>query len=182
MFLFQGSERLLALANEEGDVKIHDTNKMGQNTIVEKWHGHNNAIFDIKWDPMKAGHLATASGDQSVRYWNIEDTGELMNGNSLRKFEGDDQEEVFTRSVKCVEFVPQNPHLLATCSREGSIFMWDMRVNSDNKPSLAIRKAHTHSSVGGNILILTEKMRKTNYFFREIDLFLISRVNCPIFD
>ena len=139
----------MALANEEGDVKIHDTNKMGQNTIVEKWHGHNNAIFDIKWDSMKAGHLATASGDQSVRYWNIEDTGELMNGNSLRKFEGDDQEEVFTRSVKCVEFVPQNPHLLATCSREGSIFMWDMRVNSDNKPSLAIRKAHTHSSVGG---------------------------------
>ena len=138
IIFFKGCEQFLAIANEEGDLIIQDTNKVGENSIIVDFTAHNNAIFDVAWNPKDHGHIATASGDQSVRYWKIDNTVELV-----RKFKG------FTRSVKCVEFVPQNPNLLVTGSREGSIFLWDIRDPSEERPALAIRRAHTHSSLGG---------------------------------
>ena len=34
------------------------------------------------------------------------------------------------RSVKCIEFKPDNPNEFATGSRENSIFLWDVRDSS----------------------------------------------------
>ena len=55
----------------------------------------------------------------------------------------------FERSVKCVEFMPQNPNLMVTGTRKGSIFVWDLRDPESTKPAHAIRRAHTHSASGG---------------------------------
>jgi WD40 repeat protein len=33
----------------------------------------------------------------------------------------------YSRSVKCVEFVPDDPNVFASGSRENAIFIWDIR-------------------------------------------------------
>lgn len=119
---------------------IQDTDKLGDESIVANFGAHNNAIFDVAWMPYNTGHVVTASGDQSVRLWNIISDDEVA---LIRKFRG------YTRSVKCVEFAPENPSLIATGSRENTILLWDIREPSETKPALAIKGAHTHSSSGG---------------------------------
>ena len=58
----------------------------------------------------------------------------------------------YTRSVKCVEYAPDNPNLLATGSRENTIYLWDLRVkhssDTEAKPDIKICGAHTHTSSG----------------------------------
>ena len=142
-FVFQGSERFLAIANEEGDLIIQDTNHSGENATVLDFSAHSNAIFDVSWQPQNFGIIATASGDTSVRIWDLENTDfSDTEDNYIRKYN-------FERSVKCVEFMPQNPNLMVTGTRKGSIFVWDLRDPENTKPALAIRRAHTHSASGG---------------------------------
>jgi denticleless len=106
------------------------------------FNAHNNAIFDVAWMPTEAGKMATVSGDLTVRLWDIVNSDEVT---MMRKFHG----SAYTRSIKCVEFAPGNPNLVATGDRDNAILMWDIREPSDTRPALAIRRAHTHSSSGG---------------------------------
>ncbi len=136
-FSFQGKENLLAIANEDGCLSIHDTNKSGKESLYVDFEAHNNAIFDVSWMPRSDKIItATASGDQSVRIFEILSSEDVK---LLHTFKG------YTRSVKCVEFAPENPNILATGSRENSILLWDLRESSETRPCLAIKGAHTHS-------------------------------------
>ena len=64
--------------------------------------------------------LATASGDQTARIIDMrtQQTTHVLSGH--------------TASVKQVRFQPGNEHVLATCSRDGSIQLWDMRCRGSN--------------------------------------------------
>ncbi len=137
-----GDEHLLALADEEGVLMIQDTNRTCQESLLIDFEAHNNAIFDVAWRPHHRGHLATASGDQTVCVWEA-DAENREHVAALRRFRG------YTRSVKCVEFNPGKPNVLASGSRENAIIFWDMNEPSETKPAMAIRGAHTHTSAGG---------------------------------
>lgn len=39
----------------------------------------------------------------------------------------------YSRSVKCIEFVPDDPNVFATGSRENAIFIWDIRLETSKK-------------------------------------------------
>lgn len=133
---FANHANLLAIANEEGRIMVQDTSKTGEDSLLVGFEAHNNAIFDVAWMP-KASNItiASASGDQSVKVFQIESSEDVK---LIRSFKG------YTRSVKCLQFAPDDPNILATGSRENSILLWDSRESSDTKPCLAIRGAHTH--------------------------------------
>ena len=130
----QGYEHFLAIANEDGELIIQDTSDT-KDPLKYQLETHNNAIFDVAWNPIEFGKLVTASGDQTVKLWDI--AGERPR--HVRDFKD------FSQSVKCVEFVPNNGHLMATGSRDGSILLWDIRDSCEKKAALSIKRAHTHS-------------------------------------
>ncbi|GBG79386.1 hypothetical protein CBR_g29535 [Chara braunii] len=114
---------LLAVADEEGFVSIHDTRRRfpfvnetrGKDDVkVAQWIAHNNAIFDVAWTRADTV-LLTASGDQSVRMWDVETRKEtaVMKGH--------------TGSVKSLSVSPTQQDCFASGSRDGSVMLWDVR-------------------------------------------------------
>ncbi|KAG5893365.1 hypothetical protein JTB14_000130 [Gonioctena quinquepunctata] len=111
----EGNEHLLALANEDGKLAIHDSQSNVRYGII----AHNNAIFDLAWmfDKMK---LVTASGDHTSKIYDI-GNGEIR---AERMFCG------HTRSVKTVAFRKDDSSVFATGGRDGNIILWDTRADT----------------------------------------------------
>uniref|UniRef100_A0A453H5A4 Uncharacterized protein n=1 Tax=Aegilops tauschii subsp. strangulata TaxID=200361 RepID=A0A453H5A4_AEGTS len=118
--------RLLAVADEDGYVAIYDTRRRlpSRSSSIEKsaetrlsdWVAHNNAIFDVCW--IKEGsQLLTASGDQTVKIWSVE------NKKCLGVLSG------HTGSVKSLSCHSSNPDLIVSGSRDGSFALWDLRCD-----------------------------------------------------
>ncbi|KAK4704969.1 denticleless, partial [Phenoliferia sp. Uapishka_3] len=133
-----GGRQLFAVADEEGTVgfiNAGETSQYDNETGRTSFKAHSNAIFDVAWNEddsmlVRAVPLirpaflsnqfllvqATASGDQTVKLWDVETrtcTG-VLSGH--------------TCTIKNVTWDPFNPHMLATASRDGSIRIWDRRV------------------------------------------------------
>lgn len=108
----EGNKHLLALANEDGRVAIHNTDtneRFGQ-------QAHYNAIFDLAWmfEQMK---IVTVSGDHTARLFDVSNC-DMRN------------ERIFsahTRSVKTVAVRQNDYSVFATGGRDGSIYVWDIR-------------------------------------------------------
>ena len=99
---------------------------------------HCNAIFDLKWHPNDE-YIATASGDQSIV------VSSVRHENRLTTLAG------HTQSVKCVAWEPESGNMLCSGGRDGSIFVWDLRVGENWRtstghgelgPCLIIPQAH----------------------------------------
>ncbi|KAI4998521.1 hypothetical protein ZWY2020_053863 [Hordeum vulgare] len=118
--------RLLAVADEDGYVALYDTRRRlpsrssstekSAETRLSDWVAHNNAIFDVCW--IKEGsQLLTASGDQTVKIWSVE------NKKCLGVLSG------HTGSVKSLSCHSSNPDLIVSGSRDGSFALWDLRCD-----------------------------------------------------
>eukprot|EP00898_Chlorokybus_atmophyticus_P004010 jgi/Chlat1/460/Chrsp103S01070 len=108
---------VLAVADEEGFVRLWDTAAASvlEEQHCAKWLAHLNAVFDIAW--VKGGsHLLTASGDQTVRLWDVETRTHAVTFTGHRG------------SVKSVYGMHNNPSCLVSGSRDGSLMLWDSRV------------------------------------------------------
>nr|CAI5849352.1 unnamed protein product [Callosobruchus analis] len=127
----QNHEHLLALANEDGKLAVHNSSTDERYGI----HAHNNAIFDLAWmfNQMK---LVTASGDHLSKLYDI-GNGEIR------------EEKVFgghTRSVKTVAFRKDDTSVFATGGRDGNIIIWDTRTDVSSfvgKADRTITNSHT---------------------------------------
>ncbi|KAM3861045.1 denticleless protein homolog [Diretmus argenteus] len=111
----RGLQSVLAVANEEGIVRLYNTESRG-NPILKEWLAHENAVFDIAWVPGEAS-LVTASGDQMAKLWDVK-SGEL-----LGSFKG------HQCSVKAVAFTQQEKAVFCTGGRDGNIMVWDTRCS-----------------------------------------------------
>ncbi|XP_018331822.1 protein lethal(2)denticleless [Agrilus planipennis] len=111
----EGYEHILALANEDGKLAIHNMNGTKQRFGCD---AHRNAIFDLAWmfDQMK---LVTVSGDHSACLQDVSESGIQP----TQIFEG------HTRSVKTVAFRYNDSSVFATGGRDGTILTWDARSN-----------------------------------------------------
>jgi len=146
-------KKLLAIADEIGNVRIINTEKEGEIELKTQWLAHENAIFDIAWS-LDDKKLITAGGDQTALLWDIE-TNKCLSG-----FQG------HVSSIKSIVFHNTNPFICASGAREGSIMIWDLRCtgtvneNGDyiHKPANIIRNAHV--PVTSNFL--KKKKDKTN--------------------
>ncbi|XP_029281209.1 denticleless protein homolog [Cottoperca gobio] len=108
-------QNILAAANEEGIVRIYNTESR-EKPLLKEWLAHENAVFDIAWVPGEP-HLVTAAGDQMARLWDV------MSGELLGSFKG------HLCSLKSVAFTPQEKAVFCTGARDGNIMVWDTRCS-----------------------------------------------------
>ncbi|CAA7402318.1 unnamed protein product [Spirodela intermedia] len=121
------SSHLLAASDEDGYVSLYDTRrfplsfapirKRKAGAKLREWIAHKNAVFDVCWLKGEM-HILTASGDQTIKAWNVETTKcvGIMKGHS--------------GSVKSVSSHPSHPECFVSGSRDGSFALWDLRQNS----------------------------------------------------
>ncbi|KAI1240589.1 Denticleless protein, partial [Lamprotornis superbus] len=108
---------ILAVANEEGFVRLYDTEAQTTSKLIFKeWQAHSNAVFDLAWVPGEH-RIVTASGDQTAKVWDVR-AGELLGickGHQC--------------SLKSVAFSRFEKAVFCTGGRDGNIMVWDTRCN-----------------------------------------------------
>ncbi|XP_075719409.1 denticleless protein homolog [Rhinoderma darwinii] len=108
---------ILAVANEEGIVRLYDTECQDmQRKMVKDWQAHTNAVFDLAWVPGEH-KLVTASGDQTAKLFDVK-AGELLG--ECRGHQC---------SLKSVTFSKFEKAVFSTGGRDGNIMVWDTRCN-----------------------------------------------------
>jgi len=128
--------QLVAVGDEDGHVRLHQTynnhSHYGYTEIIKSWRPHSNAVMDLELSDDDR-FIATASGDQSIHIYDLETCNSVS---FLRSHEG---------SVKRVQFQPgSGSQILATCSRDGNVFIWDRRNPIRDGPALNYRPEHHH--------------------------------------
>ncbi|RXK34961.1 hypothetical protein M231_07775 [Tremella mesenterica] len=120
-----GRRRLLAVAGEEGGVRVVDVDQgLGPHRESRGlwWRAHANAIFDISWSPDDTS-IMTTSGDQTTRLHSVEGPEPRL----LATLRG------HTSSIKtAVFFDPSRSHvndtnIIASGGRDGNILIYDLR-------------------------------------------------------
>ncbi|KAM9297604.1 denticleless protein homolog [Morus bassanus] len=110
-------EHVLAVANEEGFVRLYDTEAQTTSKLIFKeWQAHSNAVFDLAWVPGEH-RIVTASGDQTAKVWDVI-AGELLGickGHQC--------------SLKSVAFSRFEKAVFCSGGRDGNIMVWDTRCN-----------------------------------------------------
>ncbi|XP_072265937.1 denticleless protein homolog [Pyxicephalus adspersus] len=108
---------VLAVANEEGIIKLYDT-ECGETErrILKDWQAHANAVFDLAWVPGEH-KLVTASGDQTAKLFDVK-AGELIGECKGHQC-----------SLKSVSFSKFEKAVFSTGGRDGNIMVWDTRCN-----------------------------------------------------
>ncbi|GFN12612.1 WD40 repeat domain-containing protein [Aspergillus tubingensis] len=121
---------LIAVGDEEGGIRLLDSakdDKSGFSRAYLTFRPHTNSIMDLQFssDDML---LATASGDQTALVIDMAtQTPVYCLSNHVS-------------SVKQVQFQPAaNNKVLATCSRDGNVNIWDLRCKGFDRPSLQAR-------------------------------------------
>ncbi|KAL1957378.1 hypothetical protein VTO42DRAFT_6058 [Malbranchea cinnamomea] len=121
---------LVAVGDEEGSIRLLDSSKTHEPGFSEAYlsfQPHMNSIMDLEFSSDDK-LLATASGDQTSRIIDMLTQTSIY---CLAKH---------TSSIKKVQFQPaSNDKVVATCSRDGSVNIWDLRCKSSERPSLHLQ-------------------------------------------
>ena len=137
---------LLGIGDDSGHITILDSAlDCSFSQSILKFKTHDNAVFDLAFSDQDAT-LATASGDRTAAVW------DMKTRQCLAVLPG---QEAYSGSIKQVCFGPtSNGKVIATCSRDGSLNMWDLRCTGTktgnivhHKPIVNITKAHDDAKV-----------------------------------
>jgi WD40 repeat protein len=123
---------LTAIGDEQGGIRLLDSASGDRDGFTKHYlalqHVHHNAVMDLTFSDDDA-LLATASGDQESH------VVDMQTQQTIYRLCG------HTASVKRVQFQPgSSSNVLATCSRDGNINIWDIRSPAD-RPSLHLRSS-----------------------------------------
>uniref|UniRef100_A0A4W5P0Y7 Denticleless E3 ubiquitin protein ligase homolog (Drosophila) n=1 Tax=Hucho hucho TaxID=62062 RepID=A0A4W5P0Y7_9TELE len=142
----RGLQSLLAVANEEGVLRLYNTENR-QSPVLKEWMAHENAVFDLAWVPGEAS-LVTASGDQMAKLWDVT-SGEL-----LGSFKG------HQCSLKSVAFTQQEKAVFCTGGRDGNIMVWDTRCSKKDGFYRQVKQiSGAHNKMDRNTPCNTKKRR-----------------------
>jgi WD40 repeat protein len=131
----------LAIGNEEGAIQIVHSQHSSTREIAERslrpkecsnvslFRAHDNALFTLKWYD-RDSKVISGSGDQSIRIHDV------VTGQATHQLQG-------VGSVKCIDTLAGDDNILISGSRDGKIYIWDIRT--------CMRKARTGASEGVNI-------------------------------
>lgn len=153
---------IIATACSDKSVRIYSIQNFQQQSVISG--GHKRSIRSCAWKPNSRGEsvLATGSFDASAGIWRrveegggkagkdeIDFTPGLAGGEVAEdgKEEEDDDEWRFAvildghdSEIKSLAFSPTSP-LLATCSRDKSIWIWE-ELEDDNFETVAVLQEH----------------------------------------
>ncbi len=124
-FFFFSKKKELKVSSKRGLYIIdleHPQHPLQQTSHLTKWE-----VMDVQWNPhiSKSEWIASTS-NQKVFIWNIEKSSKsnpvafILSGHQ--------------RAVSDLNWHPFHPELLATCSYDTYIHLWDLRVSTE-KPS-----------------------------------------------
>ncbi|KAK8165244.1 chromatin assembly factor 1 protein [Phyllosticta citrichinensis] len=85
--------------------------------LLVSWHNDNAAIYSAHFEPHGKGRLATAGGDNNVRLWKIEGSGEDRKVNYLSTL------VKHTQAVNVVRWCPRG-ELLGSAGDDGNVLLW----------------------------------------------------------
>ncbi|KAG7508785.1 denticleless protein-like [Solea senegalensis] len=141
-------QNILAAANEEGIVRIYNTESR-EKALLKEWLAHENAVFDIAWVPGEP-QLVTAAGDQMARLWDVK------SGDMLGSFKG------HLCSLKSVAFTPQEKAVFCTGARDGNIMVWDTRCSKKDGFYRQVKQiSGAHNKADANPVSKTKKRRSS---------------------
>lgn len=161
---------IVATATSDRTVLIHSLRDFRLLSTVSG--GHKRSIRSVAWrDDGKKGEsvLATGSFDSSVGIWRREDAysnaeggppgsndaddvdltnGGFVGSESIRSEDPEDWQFAVLLTghdseVKCVAFSPTNPSLLATSSRDKSLWIWEAISEEDDYETIAVLTEHS---------------------------------------
>lgn len=151
---------IIATACSDKTVRIYSLQNFQQQATISG--GHKRSIRSCCWKPNSVGEsvLATGSFDASAGIWKrweenagagggkgeVDFTGGLAGGD--RDADGEDDEwrlEVILdghdSEIKSLQFCPTAP-LLATCSRDKSVWIWEELDDGENFETMAVLQDH----------------------------------------
>ncbi|KAK8382794.1 hypothetical protein O3P69_011380 [Scylla paramamosain] len=114
---------ILVIANEDGQIGLRDTRRIGDVAPVEGHQIHLNAILDVCWVPGSA-ELVSVSGDLRAILLTVEEDGSLTTSHTFLGH---------TRSIKTVSVNRRDPCMIATGARDGNIIIWDRRCRPHHR-------------------------------------------------
>ncbi|MCJ1247782.1 hypothetical protein MMC30_004997 [Trapelia coarctata] len=132
---------LVAVGDEDGGVHFLDSDKIEKvkgpgfpGTFLD-FKPHNNAVLTVT---LSANDrlLATGSGDQTSQIIDV------MTRHTTHTLRG------HTSSVKHVQFQPgSSDNVVATCSRDGSVKIWDLRINPVDGPQAELQTSSSSDAL-----------------------------------
>ncbi|KAH8115581.1 peroxin 7 [Phellopilus nigrolimitatus] len=89
---------------------------------LEKQYPTQDGLYDVAWSEINENQFVTASGDGSLRLWDVTLNWNPERGHSLTTLQA---------AQGCVYqalFSPHHPDLLASCSSDGTLRLFDLRA------------------------------------------------------
>ena len=172
------SGNLLASGSDDQFVNIHayqpedSANQFSLTTAIST--GHTANIFSVKFMPHTNDRtLVTAAGDAEVRIFDIEYSGQTATSTTRSHLastgrrrgrnnylhgvrylsEGDTNARVYRSHGDRVKRIvtESSPHLFLTCSEDGEVRQWDLRLPSSAYPPPRLGRGLGGSSVSDNV-------------------------------
>ncbi|KAK0640475.1 putative WD repeat-containing protein C26H5.03 [Lasiodiplodia hormozganensis] len=95
--------------------------------LLVAWHDDNAAIYSAHFEPHGKGRLATAGGDNNVRLWKIEGSGEDRKVTYLSTL------VKHTQAVNVVRWCPRG-ELLGSAGDDGNVLLWVPSETQTHRP------------------------------------------------
>ena len=133
---FAPNTPLLATASDDGTAAVWDVSsgvQGGRYAPVATCSGHTAEVYGVGWSCDDV--LATVSFDRTCKLWDVRgDGGRGVKGASCVRTLAGHRDDVVG-----VSFHPNDKHVLATGSDDGTVCVWDLRGTSDGGKLVTLR-------------------------------------------
>ncbi|OIS99902.1 PREDICTED: glutamate-rich WD repeat-containing protein 1 isoform X2 [Nicotiana attenuata] len=126
------SSHLNALAESESDLS-HGASAVSNQSPLVKFGGHKDEGYAIDWSPLVPGRLVSGDCKSCIHLW--EPTSGTTWNIDANPFVG------HSASVEDLQWSPTEPSVFASCSVDGSIGIWDIRVGKSPATTIKAHKA-----------------------------------------
>ncbi|KAI0091511.1 WD40 repeat-like protein [Irpex rosettiformis] len=107
-------ENQLVTGSGDGSIKLWDI--MINDLPIRAWHEHTREVFSVDWSNIKKDQFISSSWDGSVKLWSPDRPRSLT---SI---------QAHSACVYQALFSPHQPDIIATCSTDGTLKIFDLRM------------------------------------------------------